>query len=252
MGIYETFDPCREAAFNPEDAFDRIEGFPEIVIGTFSTEVIDALKRNHETRIAGSMGDLRTRHVYEIDVKGRKIGVYKTAMGASMAVSYMEEARVMGAKKFIYFGSCGTLDRELEPGVIIVPTEACRDEGTSYHYMAADAGDYVKVKTADRTAEILEKAGYKVVKTKTWTTDGLYRETRRNMERRLSEGCRIVEMECSAFMAAAEFRDVECYQFVYTEDNLDAIKWEPRTLGKVPESSWELYLEAAIEIALNI
>ena len=50
-------------------------------------------------------------------------------------------------------------------------------------------------------------------------------------------------------MTLAKYRDVKAYQFVYAEDNLDGIDWDPRTMGKVPSSAKELYLRAALEIA---
>jgi uridine phosphorylase len=56
-------------------------------------------------------------------------------MGAAGAVALMEETIAMGGRKFVVFGSCGTMDNSIEAGSFIVPTAAYRDEGTSYHYM---------------------------------------------------------------------------------------------------------------------
>jgi uridine phosphorylase len=72
------------------------------------------------------------------------------------------------------------------------------------------------------------------------------------MEARRSEGCRVVDMECSAVMTVAQYRDVKAYQFVYAEDNLDGIDWDPRTMGNVPKSAKELYLRVAVEIAKQV
>lgn len=51
----------------------------------------------------------------------------------------------------------------------MVPTEAYRDEGTSYHY--APASDYIKIQNADVVAKFMETVGLPYVKGKTWTTD---------------------------------------------------------------------------------
>lgn len=40
----------------------------------------------------------------------------------------------------------------------------------------------------------------------TWTTDGFFRETKEKVMYRKSEGCAVVEMECSALAACAAFR----------------------------------------------
>ena len=38
---------------------------------------------------------------------------------------------------------------------------------------------------------------------KTWTTDGFYRKTKEMVMYRKEEGCKVVEMECSALTASA-------------------------------------------------
>ena len=55
---------------------------------------------------------------------------------------------------------------------------------------------------------------------KTWTTDGLYRETRGKVDRRVAEGCLTVEMEAAAFFAVAAFRGVSFGQLLYAGDDL--------------------------------
>ncbi len=74
----------------------------------------------------------------------------------------------------------------------MVPTEAYRDEGTSYHY--APATDYVRVKNADAVANFMEENGLPYVKGKIWTTDAFYGETIYNFEKHKADGCISVEM----------------------------------------------------------
>jgi purine-nucleoside phosphorylase len=90
------------------------------------------------------------------------------------------------------------------------------------------------------------------IKTKTWTTDALYRETRKNMMDRKSDGCLTVDMECASIMSVSQFRNVELYQFLYGEDTLDGVEWDSRTMGKVQISSFEKYLQTALEIAVRV
>lgn len=252
MSLINTFDPDRRAVLNPEDVYKPVEGFPETAIITFSKAVIDIAMEIYQCQVVAYLHSGTRVPVYCFEDGGNKFAIVRTTMGAPMTVSFMEELIAMGAKKFVFFGSCGTLDASIPAGHVIVPTEAYRDEGTSYHYMPASAGDYVQVPTAEETAEYLEAMGMLVTKAKVWTTDGLYRETRENMQKRVADGCRAVDMECSAIMAAAAFRGVRAWQFLYAEDNLDAAEWDPRTLGKVPRSASELYLRAAVIIAKRI
>lgn len=52
----------------------------------------------------------------------------------------------------------------------------------------------------------------------TWTTDGFYRETAEMVEYRKADGCKAVDMECSALAAVAEFRNKAFGQLLYSGD----------------------------------
>ena len=41
MSLFESYDSERKAALNPEDVYDRVEGFPETVIVTFKKAIVD-------------------------------------------------------------------------------------------------------------------------------------------------------------------------------------------------------------------
>jgi purine-nucleoside phosphorylase len=61
---------------------------------------------------------------------------------------------------------------------------------------------------------------------KTWTTDAPYRETRDKVDLRRSEGCLTVEMEASALMAVAQFRNVVLVQVLYGGDDPSGDEWD--------------------------
>ena len=142
------------------------------------------------------------------------------------------------------------MNKEIAAGHLILPTAAYRDEGTSYHYLPAS--DYVEVPTCKELAEIMNELHLPYVTGKVWTTDAFYRETRNNMEKRKSDGCIAVDMECASVMAVGQFRGIPVYQFFYADDSLDGEKWNPRTLGARPASSHEKYLRVALEIASKL
>ena len=156
----------------------------------------------------------------------------------------------MGAKKVLLYGSCGVLDSALAAGRFILPTQAYRDEGTSYHYMPVS--DYVDIPTAQRLGEIFDALNLPYVKGRVWTTDAFYRETRNNMEKRRADGCIAVDMECASAMAVGRFRGVPVYQFLYAEDSLDGDAWDPRTMGARPASDYETHLRVALEAASRL
>ena len=64
---------------------------------------------------------------------------------------------------------------------------------------------------------------------KTWTTDAFFRETRGKVEKRLKQGCSVVEMECAAMATVAAFRNVKFAQFMWAADSLPAKNGTPAT-----------------------
>ena len=75
---------------------------------------------------------------------------------------------------------------------------------------------------------MLDERGIGYLAGKTWTTDGLYRETPDRVARRRAEGCLTVEMECSAFCAVARFRGATFGQILYGGDDVSGLEWDRR------------------------
>lgn len=88
--------------------------------------------------------------------------------------------------------------------------------------------------------------GLEYVEVLTWTTDGFYRETPEKVAYRKEEGCAVVEMECSALAAVAQFRNVIWGQILFTADSLaDIEKYDARNFG---EDSYEHALKLCFDI----
>ena len=167
-----------------------------------------------------------------------------------MAVAIMEELIARGVKKFIFFGSCGTLSNKIASGCFILPESAYRDEGTSYHYLPAS--EFIEVNTVEKLQNIFDEEKIKYVRTKVWTIDALFKETVNKMKSRKEKGCIAVDMECSAIMAVAKARNVKAYQFLYSDDTLDDVEWDARTLLDDRTSFLKICLEIALKIADKI
>jgi uridine phosphorylase len=97
---------------------------------------------------------------------------------------------------------------------------------------------------------LLEQRGIPHTAAKTWTTDGLFRETRRKIEKRRLEGCVTVEMETAAFAAVAHFRGVPFGQYLYAGDDVSGPEWDHRrwTRSQVRSVLFELSLEAVTRL----
>ena len=250
MSLIESYDESDEIV-KPEIFTEATKKLPDIAIVCFKKELINEIKKRKDFEIYSSInvcGDLID--IYKTILGKKEIIVYKTLFGGPATVAIMEETRARGVKKFIIFGSCGELTSNLKKGAFIIPTKAYRDEGTSYHYIPST--DFIDVKTYEKLVEIFKKNHLKYELTKTWTTDAVYKETVNKTKKRVNLGCKVVEMECASIMAMANARDIEAYQFLYTDDTLDGGNWDMRTLKEDRTYILKECLEIALKIAKEI
>ena len=75
---------------------------------------------------------------------------------------------------------------------------------------------------------VLRERGLDYRTGKAWTTDAIFRETVDRRDRRVAEGCSIVEMEAAALFAVAQFRGVTLGQVVYGGDLVVPEGWDKR------------------------
>ena len=248
--ITDSFDPKSEPLFTVESFVGPQKHLCDVCVLTFS----DVIFRELETRFALRKVDvLRSangdRPICLFACSEKTLGVVLCGIGATLAGGQVEELNwIIGATKFVMFGSAGSLNREATAGRYVIPTEAYRDEGMSYHY--APPADYIAVKNADRVEEIFRELQLPYVKGRVWTTDAFYRETRDQFEKRKEEGCLAVEMELSGVQAVCDFCGFELYNFLVTGDVLDAPVYENGGLHSANHGLDKL--DIALEIAKRI
>lgn len=250
MGIIDTFDSNSAEIICPKDVIPRIDNFPEVIISVFTQKFNDLLLSTVKANKIDEMTGGRKIPIYKFVYGGKELGFYHTLLGGPASAALLEEVIAKGGKKILFFGSCGSLDKEITAGHLIVPVEAYRDEGTSYHY--APAGDYIKIYSAEKLSKVFDLLKVPYIKTKTWTTDSFYRETQKNATARKNDGCKVVEMECASIMAVGQFRGVDVYQFLYAADCLDESVWDKRILGNMPDNMRERLLKIALETAIRL
>lgn len=190
--------------------------------------------------------------VYKIHYKDTDIAFFQSKVGAPACVAGFEEVVAMGAERFVLFGSCGVLDDEKVKGKIIVPVSAVRDEGTSYHYAVPSPEIEAEEMCVNVLERVLQKLGCPYVKGKTWTTDGIYRETLPMIQERKEQGCLAVEMECASMLAVSQYRKIPFIQFLYGADSLGTDTWEIRDLMEYGLESAEKYMILALECGLAL
>jgi len=250
--ITDSFDRATEEIIK----VTRNENAPaaDACIVTFSRQILESVLENYECSQIGNLYSSNGANpVYKLDYAGRTFALYMSYVGAPACVADMEDVlSVVNTDRFVVFGGAGCLDREIARGRVMVPTEAYRDEGTSYHY--APAADYIKIKNAPVVARFMESAGLPCVQGRTWTTDAFHRETRGNFEKRKADGCLSVEMECAAVQAMCDFRGLEVYYFLTCGDLLDAPKWDARIRSGEKKGTQHdsRHFDIALELAVDI
>lgn len=245
--ITETFNNSK-AIISPEDLNGGRKDLPKVMIGFFESHFAKKIEEKYSPEKPFKLYTGHKIATGTIEYMDKEIGYFQSDIGGPATVSVLENIFSRGTEKVLFFGSCGCLDNSIPKGHIIVPEAAYRDEGTSYHY--APPSDYIAVPTAERLSEILDEISVPAIRTRTWTTDAIFRETIDSMTKRKEEGCSTVEMECASIMACAAYRNKEVYQFLYTADYLEGT-YDTALLSK-PESLTERILEIALEVAVRL
>ena len=228
--LLREFDRDNHAVIEPKMIFPPVADFPETVISVFSHELFHSLVEILGGKVISKTSDVDgIWPIYEVIYQNKRFAFCKARLGAPACVGFFEDVIAMGAKRIILLGNCGVLDRSIQDCMIIIPTAAIRDEGTSYHYCPPSDTIAVNKQYTKEFLSVLDTLDY--VMGTTWTTDAFYRETPGKVARRKEMGAICVEMECAAMQAMCDFRGVEFFQYFYAGDNLDSAQWEIRSLS---------------------
>ncbi len=223
------FDPTPTALLEPSDVLKPIDIPSRCVLCFFNHDVLAQLEQSGRLRQIYALGsEIGPNPVYELEVDGQRLAVCHPGVGAALAAAFMDELIALGCRTFIACGGAGVLHSDLVLGHVVVPTSAVRDEGTSYHYMPPGREVPASADGLNAIENVLQRDQVPYVMGKTWTTDGVYRETPNKIARRRAEGCLTVEMEAASLFAVAQFRRVLCAQILYGGDDLSSEKWDSR------------------------
>lgn len=205
---------------------------PKKAVFAFLAGYVDEYAAKNGARIVSHFVSATKNYpIYILNYKGEDICLCQAPAGAAPAVQILDWLIAYGVREVISVGSCGALV-DLPEGEFIVPVMALRDEGTSYHY--APPSRFIAMQREPKLAidKSLSAHNLKCIEVTTWSTDGFYRETREMVEYRKSEGCSVVEMECSALAACAQMRGAQFGMILFTADTLANIeKYDERNWG---------------------
>ncbi|RLB05491.1 MAG: hypothetical protein DRG50_07150 [Deltaproteobacteria bacterium] len=168
------------------------------------------------------------REVYQGYIGNKRVTLALSPFGAPNAVALAEELAAFGMRKALFLGYCGSLQQRVRVGDIVVPIEAIREEGTSFHYLPADVPCRPWQEIQAIIVDVLRKNKVPCHEGKIWTTDAIYRETRGKVRRYQEDGVLAVEMEFSALFAFGISRGIKVGGFLVVSDELFEGRWHPR------------------------
>lgn len=204
-----------------------VHDVPDICVLDPDGDLVRHLRRTGQARPSPGWACYHTE-LSEFDLGGgMTAGIVGCAVGASFAVLVAEQLFASGCRHLVSVTSAGRIADLGEPPYVVLIDRALRDEGTSGHYLAPGAGDFVdapdpalldRVSTALREA-LLPAGGFGSValhRGATWTTDAPYRETQAAIDAARARGVLAVEMEAAALyaFAAARGASVTCFAHV--------------------------------------
>lgn len=219
---------------------------PEKCVYAFLEDEIDRFaKVVGATQVATFVPATKTYPVYVMTYNGKKICLAQAPVGSAAAAQFLDWLIGYGVKQIISTGTCGVLVN-MKENVFLIPTRALRDEGASYHYVAPSRYIDMNEKALGAIEKTLKQKKISYKEVMTWSTDGFYRETPDKISYRIEEGCSVVEMECAALAAVAQFRGAIWGLLLFTADSLaDIDNYDQRDWGSEA-------FDKALELCLDI
>jgi uridine phosphorylase len=168
------------------------------------------------------------REVFQGSAGKGRVTIALAPPGAPNCVALAEELVAFGTQRILFMGYCGSLQKGIRAGDIISPTEAIREEGTSFHYLPAGIGARPDQDIQDVIKGCLERGKLPFHQGTIWTTDAIYRETRGKVKRYQTAGVLGVEMELAALFAFGMAQKVAIGALLVVTDEFTPESWHPR------------------------
>lgn len=243
-----------ETIFSPKDYIKyktEIEGWkldrlPKNCIAFFEPSFLKYFEKNFSLK---KLSWLRTDENHSVhSLEGKDTCIMNLNYGAALSAIMLEELIEGGCENFIFLGSAGTLQKNVEIGSIVVIDSAIREEGVSYHYSAPSKYSNASEILLSKAVKVMEKNKVSFLKGTTWTTDAFYRETIEKAKRYQKEGVLCVDMEASALYSVAEYRKKHVLVLLYVSDSSADLKWNPQFHVKMSQEIQKTLIDTSMEI----
>jgi uridine phosphorylase len=193
------------------------------------------------------------RHIWDCACRpgswqGQTLTVMAPAMGAPYAAMVLEKLIVLGARRVLVLGWCGSLSSQVRIGDLILPSVAIPGDGTSPHYYSESGGIPPHPGLYDLLAAGLQDAEVPWHVGPVWSTDAIYRETRGLVQSCQAQGILGIDLELAALCAVGRYRGIAVAGLMVVSDELFTSTWQ-KAEGSQP---FRLAREKALHLVLDI
>lgn len=200
-------------------------GVTNLII-TFFPEALNRLKEKEEITLFYTIGGENPVEIYKFN--DADVLITLGYVGCPSCAGNLEVFYGFGVRNVMFCGGGGVLDKDISVGTLLVVEGAIRDEGFSFQYVAPERVIYTEKEVFDNICKTLTDKKIPYIKGLTWTTDCLFRETKKRIKKRQSEGAKIVEMEQAGCIAIAQFRGIKYGAIIYGGDDVSGDEWDHR------------------------
>lgn len=211
--ILDNKDPGASSVFEPAALLREarrqkalpLTNVPPLCILDPDGDIVRRLKRSGQANVSPTWPCYHTE-LCEFTLADKPAGIVGCAVGAPFAVLVAEELFACGCQILISVTSAGQIVAAGNPPYFVIVDRALRDEGTSYHYAAAEQFARADERIVERAIRAVSRAGLRTYVGSSWTTDAPFRETAAAVEAARANGILAVEMEAAALYTFARKR----------------------------------------------
>lgn len=176
---------------------------------------------------AKPLNGLPAHHIGHLN--GIPVGVTPmNGFGAPYFAELVEQLIACGAEIILFSGAMGTFQPELQIGDFVIPTHAIIGEGTSHYYPSHQRSPQPHPEIVALLDTVCKKVHVTPHHGTIWSTDGVYREMRSQVEHLQQQGVLGVDMETSALFTMAQHHQIKVGCIHRISDSLAMFQWQPR------------------------
>lgn len=252
MGEMDFFSADSKSVVNPKDmvrAFTHQKGegsgelfLENLALVTFSSQDLHSIVQSRQQ--AHLIGTWRNRNprIY----RGQGWVAVQSPFGAPGTIMLLEELVAFGVRCIILLGYCGTIQKGVFIGDLVLPLEAIREEGTSYHYLPKGEKSLPDLGIQRKLFDSIGRIGLPLHQGTIWTTDAPYRETTEKVRRYRMEGVLAVEMEMAAVFAFGKAAKISVGAILIVSDEVREEGWQIGFFSPQIRSTRKRVIEAFI------